>query len=57
MTNREAISYFKTFAVDRTGFAPDDYGFSNKSLIQLLFNNRARVIKEMLNVKMLLSHQ
>ena len=57
MTNREAISFFKTFAVDSTGFVPDDYGFSSIAILQLLHNNRARVIKEAIDKRMTLSHQ
>lgn len=57
MTNSEAISFFKTFAVDKSGYAPDDFGYSSKAIIQLLYNNRARVIKEYLDNKMALSHQ
>lgn len=57
MTNREAISFFKTFAVDQTGFTPDDYGFSSLAILHLLLNNRAKVVKEALDKKLILSHQ
>lgn len=57
MTNEEAISFFKTFAVDKSGYAPDDFGYSSKAIIQLLYNNRARVVKEYIDSKMPLSHQ
>lgn len=57
MTNREAISFFKTFAADQTGFSPDDYGLSNLAILHLLLNNRARVIKQAIDERWRLSHQ